>query len=69
MEAKQRASQPYAVFLLDEEDTLASLFDPKDRTVLNMVAALRDGSVFLDETSATTISLKISADHELLQAL
>ena len=34
-----------------------------------MVAALTDGSIFMGETSATNISLKISADHKLLQAL
>lgn len=63
--AELNASQPYCSSLSDDEDTLASIFDPGNKTILHMVTALTD----CVPTEDSVVLLSISAYTAFLEML
>jgi hypothetical protein len=62
-EAEQNTSRPYPASLSEEEDYLTHVFDPVERKVLGVVAALSDVALNVDQTPLT---LSITTDKEFL---
>lgn len=65
-EAEKGARQPYPAYFKDEEDTVSSVFTPRNDGILYVVAALKDNAI---DNDPTTRKLCISADKDFLQTL
>ena len=69
LKAEKHTTHPYLSLLDDKDNTLASIFNPVDTTVLCMVAALCDGQEETPSPSNFPLTMNISADKTMLQAL